>query len=84
MYLWLPQAGLRIASQLAHFHVSSWEDTPGANDTGARAPGLGRRSGQHAQIDASAHSASHQDTLSEAETLVPENASLRSVVQGEE
>ncbi|KAG2419161.1 hypothetical protein HFD88_002266 [Aspergillus terreus] len=83
-YLWLPQAGLRIASQLALFYISSWVDTPGANGTGARAPGLGHLPGQRAQVDASAHSASHEGTLSEAETLVPDDASLRSAEQGEE
>jgi hypothetical protein len=35
VYLWLPQAGLRVASQLPLFYVSSWEGPPGANDTGA-------------------------------------------------
>jgi hypothetical protein len=84
VYLWLPQAGLRIASQLALFYISSWVDTPGANGTGARAPGLGHLPGQRAQVDASAHSASHEDTLSEAETLVPDDALLHSAEQGEE
>ncbi|CEL07063.1 hypothetical protein ASPCAL10228 [Aspergillus calidoustus] len=35
VYLWLPQAGLRTASQLPLFYVSSWEDTPGSNDARA-------------------------------------------------
>jgi hypothetical protein len=49
VYLWLPQAGLRLASQLPLFYVSSWEDTP---------------TGQRAQIHASEQSASQEDTLS--------------------
>jgi hypothetical protein len=49
VYLWLPQAGLRLASQLPLFCVSSWEDTP---------------TGQRAQIHASEQSASQEDTLS--------------------
>lgn len=32
MYLWLPQAGLRTASQLPLFYISSWEDPPGPNN----------------------------------------------------
>ena len=83
--LWLPQAGLRIASQLPLFYISSWEDTPGPNDTGTRgAPGLVHLSGQCAQIDASGHSASQEDTLNEAETLVQDDTSLRSGEQGED
>jgi len=40
--------------------------------------------GQRAQIHASEQSASQEDTLSEAETLVPDNTSLRSAEQGGE
>ena len=84
VYLWLPRAGLRIASQLPFFYVSSWEDTPGPNDTGARGPALAHLSGPRPRIEASGHSASQEDTLSEAETLVQDDTSLRSVEQGEE
>jgi hypothetical protein len=35
VYLWLPQTGLRTASQLPLFYVSSWEDTPGPNNARA-------------------------------------------------
>jgi hypothetical protein len=77
VYLWLPQAGLRTASQLPLFYVSSWEDTPGANDTGAPTSKLGHLSGHRAQIHASEQSAGQEDTLSEPETLVPDGASLR-------
>ncbi|KAJ1713245.1 hypothetical protein NYO67_4614 [Aspergillus flavus] len=46
--------------------------TPGPNDTEARVAGPVHLPSQHAQIDASAHPISHDDTLSEAETLVPD------------
>jgi hypothetical protein len=76
LYLWLPQAGLRLASQLPLFYVSSWEDTPTSK--------LAHLSGQHAQIYASEQSASQEDTLRAAETLIPDNTSLRSAEQGGE
>lgn len=82
VYLWLPQAGLRIASQLLLFHVSSWEDTLGANDTGALSSELVHLPSQHAQIHASEQSASQEDTLSEAENLILDNALRRSAEQG--
>ncbi|KAH1973047.1 hypothetical protein KXV92_004864 [Aspergillus fumigatus] len=80
---WLPQAGLRVARDLPRFYFSSWEDTPGHSDTGARPSGLVLLRSQRAQI-ASEHAASQEDTLSEAETLVRDDASLRSAEQGEE
>jgi hypothetical protein len=76
VYLWLPQAGLRLASQLPLFYVSSWEDTPTSN--------LPHLPGQHAQIYASEQSASQEDMLREAETLAPDNTSPRSAEQGGE
>jgi hypothetical protein len=76
VYLWLPQAGLRTASQLPLFYVSSWEDTS--------TPKLTHLSGQHAQIYASEQSASQEDRLREPETLVPDNTSLRSAEPGVE
>lgn len=78
VYLWLPRAGLRIASQLPLFYVSSWDDTPGANGIGASTSEPVHLPGQRAQTHASEQSASQGDTLSEAETLVPDNTSLRS------
>ncbi|KAL2838677.1 hypothetical protein BJX68DRAFT_210806 [Aspergillus pseudodeflectus] len=76
VYLWLPQAGLRLASQLPLFYVSSWEATPTSK--------LAHLSGQHAQIYVSEQSASQEDTLRAAETLMPDNTSLRSAEQGGE
>ncbi|KAL6229331.1 hypothetical protein BDW75DRAFT_235286 [Aspergillus navahoensis] len=58
VYLWLPQAGLRLASQLLLLYVSSWEDTLTSK--------LVHLSGQRAQIYASEQSASQEDTLSDA------------------
>jgi hypothetical protein len=84
LYLWLPRAGLRIASQLPLFYVSSWEDTPGANDTGAPISKPVPLPGQRAQIHASEQSASQEDTLSEAESLVLDDASRRSAEHGGE
>jgi hypothetical protein len=55
VYLWLPQAGLRTASQLPLFYVSSWEDTPGPNDARASTAELGvewRQVGTAAERDA--------------------------------
>ncbi|KAJ0418330.1 hypothetical protein BJY00DRAFT_302872 [Aspergillus carlsbadensis] len=54
VYLWLPQAGLRLASQLPLFYVSSWEDTPTSE--------LAHLSGQRAPIHASERSASPEST----------------------
>ena len=82
VYLWLPQAGQRIASQLTLFHISSWEDTPGSNGTWA--PGPEYLPNQRAQMDVSEQSSSQKDTLSKAEILVPDDASLRSAEQGQE
>lgn len=84
VYPWLPRAGLRIASQLPLFHVSSWEDTPWANDTGVPNTELVPLPGQRAQIHASEQSASQEDTLSEAEILVLDDASRRSTEHGGE
>ncbi|CEL07072.1 hypothetical protein ASPCAL10237 [Aspergillus calidoustus] len=56
----------------------------GANDTGAPTAKLVHLSGQRAQIHASEQSASQEDTLSEPETLVPDDASLRSAEHGGE
>ncbi|KAL4862658.1 hypothetical protein BDV12DRAFT_190255 [Aspergillus spectabilis] len=84
VYLWLTQAGLRVASQLPFFNVSSWEGPLGASDTGAPTSELVDLSGQRAPIHASEQSASPEDTLREAETSVPDNTSLRSAEQGVE
>ncbi|GKZ98234.1 hypothetical protein AnigIFM59636_002467 [Aspergillus niger] len=73
---------LQTASQLPLFYVSSWEDTPQPNDTWT--PGPEHLPSQRAQIDVSEQSASQENTLSEADTLVPDDASLRSTEQGEE
>lgn len=74
VYLWLPRAGLRVASQLPLCYVLSWEDTPEANNTGAPTSESLHLPGQRAQILASEQSASQEDTLSEAETLVPDSS----------
>ncbi|KAF9890690.1 hypothetical protein FE257_005556 [Aspergillus nanangensis] len=39
VYIWLPHAGLRTAGQLSLFYVTSWDDTPGDDDTKASARG---------------------------------------------
>ncbi|KAL2835708.1 hypothetical protein BJX68DRAFT_260102 [Aspergillus pseudodeflectus] len=73
---WRVEPGLRLASQLPLFYVSSWEDTPTSK--------LVHLSGERAQIHASEQSASQEDRLREAETLAPDNTSLRSAEQGGE
>jgi hypothetical protein len=70
VYLWLPQGGLRLASQLPLFYVSSWEDTPTSK--------LAHLSGKRPQIHASEQSASQEDTLS----VLPDDGSLRSAEHG--
>lgn len=82
VYVWLPHAGLRTAGQLSLFYVTSWDDTPGDDDTVSLAPE--HLPGQYERSARGSTSWSLASTLDEAESLEHDGEPLQSTKEGVE